>query len=61
MKITMMSERIMPNTSSGYGIKVTYICTSFDKKEIDLVEESVEKAINLNTTDEEVLKNGNDK
>lgn len=46
MIATATVERLTPNTSSGYGVKVTFLYTSFDAKEIDFVEEQARKITN---------------
>ena len=46
VNVTTTVERISPNTSSGYGVKVAFTYTSFDKKEIDFIEEQAKKIIN---------------
>jgi hypothetical protein len=39
-------ERLTPTSSSGYGVKVSFIYTSFDEKEIDFIEEQARKITN---------------
>lgn len=46
MIATATVERLTPNTSSGYGIKMTFLYTSFDVKEIDFIEEQARKITN---------------
>lgn len=43
MIVTTQVEKITPNTTNGYGLKVTFTYTSFDKKEIDFIEEQARK------------------
>lgn len=45
MKCVTTYERLMPDTISGEGIKLTQIYTSFDVREIDELEENLKKAI----------------
>lgn len=46
MLVATAVERMTPNTSNGYGVKVTFTYTSFDKKEIDFIEEQARKITN---------------
>ena len=39
-------ERLTPTSSSGYGVKVSFIYTSFDEKEIDFIEKQARKITN---------------
>lgn len=39
-------ERLTPTSSSGYGVKVSFIYTSFDEKEINFIEEQARKITN---------------
>ena len=47
MTATTRVERIAPNTSNGYGLRVTFTYTSFDAKEIDFIEEQARKITNI--------------
>lgn len=46
MNVTTTVERLTPTSSSGYGVKVSFIYTSFDEKEIDFIEEQARKITN---------------
>ena len=40
MNITLQVERIKPNTSNGFGIKIIQTYTSFNEEDINLIEET---------------------
>lgn len=46
MTTTTTVERLTPNSSSGYGVRVSFTYISFDKKEIDFIEEQARKITN---------------
>lgn len=46
MNVTTTINRLIPCSSSGYGVKITFTYTSFDEKEIDFVEEHFNNIIN---------------
>lgn len=41
MILTTFIERLKPDTASGHKLKLTLYYTSFDKKEVDTVERSL--------------------
>lgn len=45
MKISTTYERLMPTTADGHIIKVTQYYSSFDKDEIDRLQEDMKKQI----------------
>lgn len=47
MRVTITAEKLKPDTVSGYGVKVSYIYTSFDHKEIEAVEKEASKISNI--------------
>ena len=46
MTATTTVERLAPSSSSGYGVRVSFTYISFDKKEIDFIEEQARKITN---------------
>ena len=61
MVVMRTVERVTPNTSNGYGLKVIFTYTSFDKKEIDFIEEQASKVsdviiMEVNSVESEVEK-----
>lgn len=59
MVVMTTVEKIAPNTTNGYGLKVSSTYTSFDKKEIDFIEEQARKIADTVTV-VEVKANGTD-
>ncbi len=61
MVVMRTVERVTPTTSNGYGLKVTFTYTSFDKKEIDFIEDQASKVsdviiMEVNAAESEVEK-----
>ena len=52
INITKIIERLTPTSSMGYGVKVTFVFTSFNKQEIDAVERQMNTVV-LNCTEKE--------
>ena len=52
INITKIIERLTPTSSMGYGVKVTFVFTSFDKNKIDAVERQMNN-IDWNCTEKE--------
>ena len=45
MKSVTTYRKLKPNTLNGYSIEVSTIYSSFDQREIDALEENLEKTI----------------
>lgn len=54
MKIATTYERLMPTTADGHIIKVTTYYSSFDKNEIDNLQEELHKTIGAGLISETV-------
>ena len=52
INITKIIERLTPTSSMGYGVKATFVFTSFNKQEIDAVERQMNTVV-LNCTEKE--------
>ena len=45
MKLSITYEELMPSTVAGYAIKISYIYSSFDQKEVDKLKSSLKDEI----------------
>ena len=45
MRIYIDFEELMPTTISGHAIKISYVCSSFNKQEIDDLKARLRKEI----------------
>ena len=52
INVTKNIERLPPTSSMGYGVKVTFVFTSFDENKIDAVEKQMNTVV-LNCTEKE--------
>ena len=52
INVTKNIERLTPTSSMGYGVKVTFVFTSFDENKIDAVERQMNN-IDWNCTEKE--------
>lgn len=52
INVTKIIERLTPTSSMGYGVKATFVFTSFNKSEIDAVERQMNTVV-LNCTEKE--------
>lgn len=55
INVTKNIERLTPTSSMGYGVKVTFVFTSFDENKIDAVEKQMNN-IDWNCTEKEEVK-----
>ena len=58
MKIATIYERLMPTTADGHIVKVTTYYSSFDKTEIDNLQEELEKSIGAGIISETDMQKG---
>lgn len=58
MKQTMTYERLMPTTADGHIIKVSIYYSSFDKEEIDNLQENLSDCIGSGIMSEGIMRGG---